>query len=222
MTELYQIYYEESQLKDLYPCAIPYNNEGKLTVFFENAVIAERVMKTTADKIGITSWKLRMKQKMYVGRPKEITQEVLEGDYDILSFTKNTKYHTMLAAATQSHKFFQPTFDKILAAIGKSRPHEVKNPIYQNHFVARTDIYQDYVKNWLTPACEAIEGVPEIRELAYKDSNYSELSGQSAEILKNQIGMSYYPMVPFLLERLFSVYHNVNRIKVTYNDQVQG
>ncbi len=220
--ELVQIFYHEDHLKELYPFAIPYDNRGKLTVFFENDVIRKVVMETTADKIGVCSWKLKAKQRgFYIGRPKEITQEVIEGDYDILSFTKNTKYHTMLASATQSHKFFQPTFDKILAHIGKTRPGEVKNPIYQNHFVARTDIYQDYVKNWLQPAISAIEGVPEIRELAYQDSNYSELSGQSAAILKSQLGISYYPMVPFLLERLFSVYAQVMKIKVTYNDQTQ-
>lgn len=217
--QLIQIYYDESQLKELYPFAVPYFNE-KLTVFFENSVIADLVMKTNASKIGVCSWKLRQKQRgYYIGRPKPITQEVINGDYEILSFTKNTKYHQMIAAATQSHKYFQPTFDKILKAIGKTRPHEVKNPIYQNHFIAKREIYQDYVKNWLIPAMEVMENDPEIKELCYKDSNYSNLSGGSAMNLEKQIGLSYFPMHPFLLERLFSVYHNVMGHKVTYNDQ---
>lgn len=219
VAELIQIYYHEDHLKELYPFSIPYFNQS-LTVFFENKVIADLVPKAKVDKIGICSWKLRMKQRgFYIGRPKEITQEVIEGDYDILSFTKNTKYHTMLASAAQSHQFFQPTFDKILGKIGKSRPGEVKNPVYQNHFCARTDIYRDYVSQWLIPAMEVMESDPEIRELCYKDSNYSNLSGESAANLQKQIGLSYFPMHPFLLERLFSVYHNVMKIKVTYNDQ---
>lgn len=216
--ELIQIYYHESQLKELYPFAKPYFNE-KLTVYFENAVIADLVMKTKASKIGVCSWKLRQKQRgFYIGRARPITQEVIDGDYEILSFTKNTKYHTMLASAQQSHKFFQPTFDKILVAIGKTRPHEVRDPIYQNHFIAKREIYQDYVKNWLIPAMEVMENDAEIRELCFKDSNYSNLSGESAANLEKQIGINYFPMHPFLLERLFSVYHNVMQIKVTYND----
>lgn len=216
--ELIQIYYREEQLKELYPFATPYFNE-KLTVFFENSVIVEQVMKTKATKIGVTSWKLRQKQRgFYIGRARPITQEVIDGDYDILSFTKNTKYHVMLAAAAQSHAYFQPTFDKILSAIGKTRPHEVKDPIYQNAFVATKEIYQDYVKNWLSPAMEVMENDKEIRELCFKDSNYDKLSGESAANLEKQIGLRYFPMHPFLLERLFSVYHNVQGLKVTYND----
>lgn len=216
---LIQIYFHEEHLKHLYPFAVPYFND-KLTIYFENSVIAEQVLKSTNSKMAVCSWRLRQKQKgYYIGRPRPITQEVLNSEYDILSFTKNTKYHTMLAYAQRSHKDFQPCFDKILSAIGKTRPREVKDPIYQNHFSARREIYQDYVKNWLIPAMEVIEKDGEIRELALRDSNYHNLSQQSAEHLKEKIGLSYYPMVPFLLERLFSVYHNVNRIRVTYNDQ---
>lgn len=218
--QLIQIYYDDSQLSELYPFAIPYKNE-KLTVFFENSVIAEQVMKTKASKIGVCSWKLRQKQRgFYIGRARPITQEVIDGDYDILSFTKNTKYHVMLAAAAQSHAYFQPTFDKILSAIGKTRPHEVKNPIYQNHFCAKREIYIDYVNNWLRPAMEVMSSDKEIRELCFKDSNYSALSGERAENLQNQLGINYFPMHPFLLERLFSVYHNVMGIRVTYNDEI--
>ena len=220
MSELYQVFYDDSQLPELYPFAIPYDNRGKLTVFFESSVIAKLVMETKADRIGVCSWKLRAKQRgFYIGRPKPITQEVIEGDYDILSFTKNTKYHTMLALAAQSHAYFQPTFDKILAAIGKTRPGEVKNPIYQNAFCCRREIYQDYVQNWLSPSMEVMENDSEIKNLCFKDSNYSNLSGESAANLQKQIGLNYFPMHPFLLERLFSVYHNVMKIKVTYNDQ---
>jgi hypothetical protein len=214
--QLVQIYYDDAQLAQLYGFAVPYKNE--LDLFFENSVIAKVVPATKADKIGVCSWKLREKQRYYIGRPRPITEEVINGDYDVLSFTKNTKYHKMIANAEMNHVHFNPCFDKILLQIGKTRSLEVKDAIYQNHFMARKEIYQAYVDRWLIPAMEQIENDPVIHEMAMRDSNYSQLSQQSAQHLKDKIGIGYYPMIPFLLERLFSVFCQHERIKVTYND----
>ena len=152
--QLIQIYYEDVQLKELYPFAIPYRNE--LTVFFESEVIRRLIPETTADKIGVCSWRLRQKQRYYIGRPRPITEEVINSNYEVHSFTKNTKYHKMLAFAAQSHKHFQPCFNKLLSAIGVNCPGEIKNPIYQNHFCARSDIYKFYVEKYLSRVMEII------------------------------------------------------------------
>lgn len=215
---LVQIYYDDSQLKELYPFAIPYKNT--LDVFFENTPIKKLVSETTADKIGICSWRLREKQRYYIGRPKPITEEVINGDYEVLSFTKNTKYHKMLANAAQNHTHFQPCFTKLLSAIGVNCPGEIKNPIYQNHFCASSDIYKTYVERYLSPAMDIITNDPIINEMAMRDSNYSKLNNVSGEFLKEKIGINYFPMVPFLLERLFSVFCQNEKIKVTYNDAI--
>jgi hypothetical protein len=217
VSELYQIYFEDVQLKELYPFSIPYKNT--LDIFFENSVIARLVPETKADKIGVCSWRLREKQRYYIGRPRPITEEVINGDYEVLSFTKNTKYHKMLANAAQNHAHFQPCFNKILSALGVNCPGEIKNPIYQNHFCARSEIYRYYVGRYLSNAMELITNDPVINEMAMRDSNYTHLNKCSAEHLKDKIGVSYYPMVPFLLERLFSVFVQNEKIKVTYNDQ---
>lgn len=124
--------------------------------------------------------------------------------------------HRMLSAAAMWHPGFIETFDKILAAIGVKRAGDVKVPIYQNHFSSRREIYQDYVKNYLIPAMDAITNDKEINALAMQDSKYSDLTHQSADHLKEKLGISYYPLVPFLLERLFSVYVHNNKIRVTH------
>jgi len=213
--KLVQIYYEESQLSKLYPFAEPYYND-KLTIFFENDCIVKLVSETKADKIAVCSWKLREKFRWYIGRPRELTQELLESDYEVMSFTKNTKEHRMLSAAEQWHPGFLKTFDKILSAIGKTRPSEIKIPIYQNHFSAKREIYVQYVKNYLSPAMQSIMDDVEINNLAMQDSKYSDLTNQSAEHLQKKIGVNYYPLVPFLLERLFSVYVQNEGLKITH------
>lgn len=219
MAELLQIYYKDEQLKELYPCAIPYKNEG-LTIFFENEIISRLAMESKADKIAVCSWKLRMKQRYnFPPKSREITQELLESQYDVLSFTKNSRHHTMLAAAEQWHPGFRTTLTKIVEGIGKNMPLEVKKPVYQNHFSAKSEIYHDYLTEYLNPAMQLIKNDPEIYQLAIQDSNYSQLMKKDAvspEYLQEKIGMPYYPLCPFLLERLFSIFLDKKNINVTW------
>ncbi len=182
-------------------------------------MINELVMKSEAKSIGVCSWKLREKFKMNIGRPRELTQEVIETDYDVMSFTRNTEKHRMLAAAERWHVGFRPAIDKICQSIGKICPGEVKVPIYQNAFMAKTEIYKDYVKNWLSPAMEAMINDSELNKMVTADSGYTNLAKKDAadsERLQSLIGMPYYPLAPFLLERLFSIYVHNNKINVTW------
>jgi hypothetical protein len=212
--ELIQLYYQQDQKKELYPFAVPHFNTG-LTIFFENYWIRELVPSTRAEKIAVCSWKLRDKMKHYVGRPRELTLEVLNSDYQVLTFTRNPN-HVMLRAAEHWHPGFLNVFDKILKAIGLKRPHEVRIPIYQNHFSATVSIYQDYVERYLSPAMDCITNDKEINALAMRDSKYGDLTHQSGEVLREKLGIGYWPMAPFLLERLFSVYVHNEKIDVTY------
>lgn len=217
----YQIYYHESQKENMWSFATPYFNNN-LTIFFENEVIRQIVSHGTSDKIAICSWKLKDKLKWNIGsprKPEDITEEVLNRDYDVLPFTRNSKYHTMLTAASNWHPGFREPMTKIVEGIGKKMPGEVKIPIYQNAFSAKTDIYQDYVNDYLNPAMELVKNDPEIYKLATVDSHYTKLMREdcaSAEYLQEKIGFPYYPMVPFLLERLFSIYVHNKKIKVSF------
>lgn len=220
MIHFYQIYFREEQQAQFYPFAIPVHNRG-LTIFFENEIIKALVPRVRAEhvqKIAVVSWKLKEKLRMYIGRPREITQELLESEYDVLSFTKNTQYHDFYAFGEAHHKGFRESLAKMLKVAGVPMPSRVKTPIYQNHFSARTDIYRDYVKTHLIPCMEAIENDPEVNKLAMMDSNYTKLAKDSAvspEYLKEKIGIPYYPLCPFLLERLFSIYCTNRKINVT-------
>ena len=212
---LVQIYYDEKQKIHCFPFADLHFNQT-LTIFFESKVIHDVVLASIDEKIAVCSWKLRQKLRWYMGRPREITQELLETDYEVMSFTKNSKYHQMLQAADAWHPGFLNVLDKILAKIGVTRPWEVKIPIYQNHFSAKREIYVDYVKNYLSPAMDCIQNDPEINALSLRDSKYSDLTHQTAEHLKDKLGIAYYPLVPFILERLFSIYCHNKKINITH------
>lgn len=212
-----QIIYDESQREKCYPFADVYFNYG-LTIFFENSVIENVVLASKSDKISVCSWRLKEKMKYYIGKPREITLELLKTDYEVLSFTRNTQYHRMIESAERWHPGFRSTMSKIMAKIGQPMVNEVKNPIYQNHFAASRGTYQDYVKHYLVPAMQCMESDLEINRLIMQDANYSKLKGvkqDELEGIKNNIGINYYPMAPFILERLFSIYVQNKKINVT-------
>lgn len=215
---LYQIYFNEGQLGNLYDFATPYFNEG-LTVFFENEVIKQIVPRETSDKVGVCSWQLRQKVGNGIPMRQPFTKEVLEWDYDVLSLGREQKEHSMLSMMETWHTGSRAILSKIWAAIGKSLPKEPKHPIYSNHFMARTDIYQEYVKDFLIPAMEVMENDEEIKKRCYEDSHYFKLirdPGGYGRRIKETLGMDYIPLHTFLLERCFSCWINDKRLNVIY------
>jgi hypothetical protein len=213
---LHQIYYKAEQLPKLYPFAVPYFNQS-LTIFFENKPIQEVVSQATSKNVGVCSWKLADKMKIRVGLRNALTESFINSDFEVLSLTKNSKRHKMLAMANAWHNGFIPTLDLLWNKLGFKRPGEAKNPIYQNHFIARTDIYKDYVKNFLNPAIELILNDPELNQMMIQPSGYGKLSRHSdIKNVKAQLGMDDYPICPFILERCACLWFQMKGIKISY------
>lgn len=209
---LYQIYYREVQRPFLYPFAIPYFNES-LTIFFENDPIRKIVSEYTGEKLAVCSWKLSKKVRLI----HPVTQAALNKEYQVLSLTRNSNKHQMMAMANQWHPGFIKTIDLLWQKIGLKRPQEAKNPIYQNHFSARTEIYKDYVNNFLIPAMEVTEQDEELNKLMTQPSGYAKLSRDADGKRVNELlGMSDYPLTPFILERCPSLFFQMRGYKVSY------
>lgn len=210
---LYQIYYEEKQLPKILPFAIPVYNPG-LTIFFENKIIAELVSKAESEKIGVCSWKLADKMRKH-HLDNLINRK--DGDYQVLSLTRNSARHNMLAMANAWHPKFKETITLLWQKLGLKMPGEARNPIYQNHFCAKTSIYRDYVENFLSPAMELTEKDEELRNLMLQPSGYGKLS-RSADIksVKAKLGLDDYPLAPFILERCPSLYLQLKGYKISY------
>lgn len=213
---LYQIYYKPEHLQKIYPFAAPYFNPT-LTIFFENKPIEAIVKASTSKNTAVCSWKLADKMKIRVGLRQPLTEDVIKSDFEVLSLTKNSTKHQMLAMAKTWHPYFIPAIDLLWQKLGLKRPGEAKNPIYQNHFMARTDIYQDYVQNFLSPAMQLIEDDPELNKLMNKPSGYGKLSREAdKKSVKAKLGMDDYPLCPFVLERCPSLWFQMKNIKITY------
>lgn len=212
MTSLYQIYYKEEHKKKLYDFATPYYNEN-LTIFFENDPISKIVSSFEGEKLAVCSWKLSQKVRLI----HPVTQNVINSNYEILSFTRNSRNHRMLAMANQWHPEFITVLDKLWQKIGLKRPPEAKNPIYQNHFAAKREIYEDYVRNFLLPAMELTVNDGEIREMMLKPSGYGKLTKHAdLKSVRAKLGLNDYPLCPFILERCPSLFFQMRNYKISY------
>jgi hypothetical protein len=216
--DFYQIYFKDEQKPYMFDWATPYFN-GNITPFFENSIISELVMKSDADRIAVCSWALRHKMRSRIPPRRELTEEVLQEDYDVMSFTKNSPSHDMLGALEGWHEGSNAILKLIFDRLSLKMPKKVTFPIYQNHFCASIDVYQEYVVKFLIPAMYLMEFDQEIRDLCYKDSGYRvTILGQPVDFtnIKKYLGIDYYPMHPFILERCFSLWIEDKNLKVIY------
>ena len=217
MTALYQIYYDEKQQRRSYTRFLYLILMSRLTIFFENKVLSDIVSTSTADKIGVASWKLCDKMRSRVGLRVPLSLEVLNSDYDILSLTKNGKKHTMLAHLYRWHPSSLQAMTLLWQKLGLKLLGEVKNPIYQNHYVAKREIYQDYVNNFLNPAMEVIKTDEQLNKLMMAHSSYGKLNREAdLRAVKAKLGLSFYPLCPFVLERCPSMYFQLKGYNITY------
>jgi len=210
-----QILYDESQRAELYPFARPYYSCG-LTPYFENAIISGIVPCLQADYISVCSWRLRKKRAgaaHYLGgfNKDEFTIEKIQAamPFDVAILTPHSAAHKPLAMAPNWHgKAWVDAFNAFkpfLAQFGKV-PDELNYAIYENHFIARREIYHEYVSTYLLPAIRFIGDNP----VFYVDSLYLPKKKDQAEIQRVQklLKANDWPILPFLLERLFSFYIN--------------
>jgi hypothetical protein len=224
-----QIIYDEKQRSELYSFARPFKNEV-LTDYFENKPIADLVPKSTAEYIGVTSWRLREKRqsgfcpmilKIY-GKDDLSEQKLIDGfekqNADIINLRPFSGSHQMLHMAEAWHG--GPLHDyawnnaikelKNLIPI----PNEVSTPIYENAFVARRSIYMDYVCHCLNPVMDYMRDKP----VFFADSGYARkkerTDPEAVEVYRKKTSRLDWPITPFLLERLFSIWIEGRNYKI--------
>lgn len=213
----FQIYYKDEQLKSLYDFAIPHYNPT-LTPYFENSVIKALVPKAQADLVAVCSWRLRSKRgdSSTEGILKraghfELTHEhIVTSDFDIAVLTPRSASHKPLAMAANWHgKAWVDAFRALKIFLHGHKlckvPDELTNTIYENHFCAKREIYSDYVSQCLVPVLDYVGK----EEVFSADSGYLQKKRNDQEAIRDYqkvSGRSDWPIAPFILERLFSIW----------------
>lgn len=206
-----QIIYEDIQAEQCYPFARIHKNET-LTNYFENSVIAGLIPKLDADLIGVCSWRLKQKRgDMWYGIPdKTLTEnKLINTEYDVAILTPRSPSHKPLHMAAHWHF---PAWDEpfkvfknfLRTDLGIKVPDELKHAIYENHFVTKREIYHEYVNCCLIPSIEYMRGND---GLFLSDSGYEKRkTATERERYFTVTGRKDWPIAPFILERLFSIW----------------
>lgn len=213
-----QIYYDQSHKEYLYDFSKPYYSSG-LTPYFENAIIAGIVPCLSADYISVCSWRLKKKRGdsiHYLGGfgSDQLTIDKIQAamPFDVAILTPRSPNHQVLSMAANWHgKAWTDAFEALKPFLGNVP--NITHAIYENHFIAKREIYQDYVNNFLIPCIEFMGDNP----VFFADSGYLQKKRDHTEITRVQklLGRNDWPILPFVLERLFSIYIEGKNLNVT-------
>lgn len=211
--DFFQIYYQEEQKEFLYDFATPFLNQT-LTPYFENSVIAALAPQSNADLISVCSWRLRKKREdrsmQLKGKTDLSLEKIINEDFDVAVLTPVSKSHKVLVNASLWHgETWDISINKLKDFINV--PCELLYPIYENHFVATKEVYHEYVSDCLIPAFDFIRK----HECFFSDSNYAKRKTEDERKRYTAItGRQDWPIAPFILERLFSIWINDRKLKI--------
>jgi hypothetical protein len=129
-------------------------------------------------------------------------EKIVSSDFDIAILTPRSPSHKPLIMAAQWHG--QAWTDAIADLRHFIRvPKEISRAIYENHFIARKEIYHEYVNDCLMPAISYMRDRP----LYFADSGYAGRKTQKErDAYYEKTGRRDWPIAPFVLERLFSIW----------------
>lgn len=225
--DFYQIIYKEEQRSECYPFAKVYFNDT-LTDYFENSVICKLVPESNADLISVCSWRLKQKRgesstpDVLKNRLELSEEKILSHDFDVAILTPRRASHVPLYMASEWHgaawdQAFEVFQKEFLKPMGIRVPdyrngHDLKRAIYENHFICKRDLYKRYVDECLSKAISHMEHNPTYS----RDANYITKKRDTQEVKEYQkkSGRTDWPIAPFILERLFSIWINDKDLKV--------
>jgi hypothetical protein len=220
---VHQIYFNQEQLADLDYVPTLNNN---CTPYFENTVIRNLVESNAHlgnEYFGVVSHKLRHKigfemRMQWKGLPNianhstnQFTPQSFHFELnrlkpDAMSFQRHAP-HDPVTFADQFHPNFSKYFREIMYRIGYLwTPDRIENVFYCNFFVAKSEIYERYVREMLGPAMDVMETMPELM-------GNSLYPNALPENLKQSFGVNHYPYHTFLCERMFSYFAHIHKLK---------
>lgn len=221
--ELYQIAYNEETIKKVdVDNAIEFQNRAS-DKYLENTIISRfsEFVTDRASYFGILSARFdeKMQWKQSEGRSIAGIRPAIEKDgysHDVYSFFGSNTIRNVWVQADR----WQPGVLEIAEIIFKQFAIERGQPIgdlkkldtpiiYQNAFVAKREIYADYVNNWLIPLINIMETNEAVKPLLFANPNYKDAKLTEEECMR-VFGVPHYTFHSFVCERFFSTYLALN------------
>lgn len=160
--------------------------------------------------LGIFSWKFPQK----TGFTKNILYKTLNHykykDYDFINLSKSFWKDTpeYLHFSYKYHPKLQELIKKLLVHLGKDIHPDRNNYTYSNFFLMKTDLWKEYIENWVKPAIEFMDNDLEY----FEDAKY--ITGLPTNKLQELTGLDYYTYHTFVLERLILYFMADKKLKI--------
>jgi len=182
-----------------------YDNTGvNPAPFFENAVIESLIKKRAhhdCEFFGVWSWqhgrKLRNARIRGFSIPRLI-ERIETQSFDVLSWYGHLKKQQIFHNNTR--KVYNAAFDRLmfLMDVDFSADQNPRFIVMQNHFIARSEIYERYVLDFLVPAMRFMQDDERLAKLLHIRTPYKAQSKVN------------YTFHTFICERLFSTWLHLN------------
>lgn len=212
MVNIWQIYFDKESRSNCFKDWNLYNNEDKLTEFFENSVIVDLINKgehLKGNYFGVFSHDIKkdlvFKEGNKVFNPSNLKDVVHENsNIDVFAFQKKRSNPNIIFQAEQYHSGFIKIVETILKETNylPSIPKKLPQIVLFNYFIARSNIYEQYVKELLIPAMEVLKTIPE----SYNNAKYKRVDQKTAQRFTQAFGKPYYTYHAFICERLMSLF----------------
>lgn len=219
MIRIRQIYYKNNQklfnLKDT-PDFIPLFNPSS-DHFLESGVIARMCQENDhkgSDYYGVVSHKFFKKLK----KPSHHVITSIDNE-DVYSFFGRLPKVNLVKQGDSWHPLFSEIYNRIAELMKWDidfSSNIVMEPIYSNHWVAKSEIYERYCRYYLIPVMNFMESDDKLREFCFEDANYINREKLSPELCLKVFSRPYYTYHCFILERLFSIFCYLENITVKH------
>lgn len=142
--------------------------------------------------------------------PENLNAFLDRSSADVVSLVK-TKKHDLILVAERFHPYFGRTLRTLLTVMGIGmHDFECEDSVYFNYFLASEE-FMTHFSFFIADAIKVMIEHPELRALAWMDSKYNKQFP-----LTHLFGIDYWPLHPFIAERLISCYIKLTNPKVEY------
>ena len=208
--QVYQTYYDDKSFDNCFKQSIKVRCpnltkkmiwETKEFPLFENHKIIEYAKDfNNYDKYGVLSHAFFNKSR----KDYNTLISLSDTDYNIITFNKLDYGRDVMSHLDEYHGIGTKLLMTDILEEVRLKFKKTRTSVYSNYFLAKGDIYKDYVNNWLIPfSNELIK--PKWDERSYKPARYKKAFREKG---------CDYPLHPFLLERLFSLYLSNNNYRI--------
>lgn len=215
---IYQIWYDDQTRKMCSDYFTPFHNP-ELTPFFENQVIYDLCSQgrhLESEWFGVLSPVFFSKAWRGGVRPTYM-RERMSAETDLVSFHYSRNPNIILQGHSHHAKSkgnFKDIVQRVLrmSGIDWDVHNPLRFPVLMNYVVARDWVWDRYFNEMLEPCMDVMrDATGELKELIWQDAEYGKGRTQTMRRhLQATLGVPYYPMHTFILERLWSVWLEMN------------